>query len=292
MTTFYVGHRPILRGRSDTPNTYTGLLGVYSNWDLMYTSHVLDGAPDLQHTPGVAQDTGGGEGDVQLSAMFTGTLDFVYPLDDPYNAVNPTSVNYFYGAFPSYQYWGLTSSYSGEDGTIDGHRPIVNGASYGHLAYSPNLPTDANGNPVGLGTESPYREWDYYYHGISNNQVLGTSRLGHTVRFTAGYSDREGVAGIGEPWDTGTQAASFGSFQPYLYKGVDSAFGHGPGGSGEEEFTVFGHMYEPAGSVGTTHDFYGDEHVREWFGVPSCSALNGGIPANGTNKPAVLAPRI
>jgi len=294
MTTYYVGLRDtVLKGRSDTPNTYTGLLGKYSNWDLMYTSHVLDGAPDKNHVPGVPQDSGGGEGDVQLSAMFAGTLYFVYPLAGAYNAVAPASVSYFYGAFPDYQYWGLITNYSGEDGTVFGHRPIVSTTTWGHLAYSPLESLDQNGNPVGLGPSAPYREWDYYYHGLPNTQAFNTARVGHVAHFTTSETgDVQGTAGIGESWDTYTPAASFGSFQPYLYKGVNAAFGNGPGGSGEEEFVTYGHIYEAANSVGTATDFYGDEHTREWFGVPAAAALNGGVPANGNNSYSAYAPKL
>ena len=292
MTTFYVGLRPVLKGRSDTANTYTGLIGRYSNWDLMYSSHVLDGAPDKNHVPGVPQTSGGGEGDVVLSAMFNGTLHFVYPLAGAKNAVAPSSVRYFYGNFPSYEYHGLQTNYSGQNGAVDGHRPLVNTSSYGHLGYSPILALDANGNPVDMGTESPYREWDYYYHGLTNNQGLKSSTLGHIVRFTAPSVGQQGLADLGQPWDVGQQAATFGSFQPYIYKGVAKAFGGVGAGSGEEEFIKFGHVYAAANSVGTTHDVYGDEHTREWFGVPSASALSGGVPANGANSYSKFAPKL
>jgi len=284
MTTFYTGKRPVLKGRSDTANTYTGLIGRYSNWDLMYTSHVLDGAPDSQHTPGVAQDSGGGEGDVVLSSMFTGAaqaLYFKFRLAGAYNKVPPASVSYFYGNFPYLQYQGITVNYSGEDGSILGHRPIYQLSTYGHL--------------LGAGPSAPYALWDYYYHGLANNRILGTSTLGHIARYPQDNGPVAGLADLGEPWDAGQQAATFGSFQPYLYKGVAAAFGSVGGGTGEEEFVGYGHDYYAAGSVGTANDHYGDEHVREWFGVTSAKALGSfGTVAGGagSNTYPTLAPKL
>lgn len=48
MATFYIGYRPVLKGRDadDAVHFWKGTVGVYSNWDLMNPSHVLDGAPD------------------------------------------------------------------------------------------------------------------------------------------------------------------------------------------------------------------------------------------------------
>ncbi len=284
MTTFYVGKRPVLKGRSDTANTYTGLIGHYSNWDLMYTSHVLDGAPDYNHTPGVPQDSGGGEGDITLSQMFTGfaqTVNFRYRLANPTNQVNPASVSYFYGNFPTYIYQGLTENYTGENGTIVGHRPIYQFTGYGHL--------------LGQGVAAPYALWDYYYHGLPNNRILGTGTLGHVARYPQDSANVAGVADLGEPWDTNQQASTFGSFQPYLYKGVNAAFSPTPAGNGEEEFGPFGHVVPAAGSVGTSHDQYGYEHTREWFGVASAKALGGGgtvAGGPGSNSWPVLAPKL
>ncbi len=70
MTLFYTGYRPILRGQSDSDwvNTYTGKLGFYSNWSLMSTEHLLEGAPEANHVPG----TGYFPGDVFMSRRFLG----------------------------------------------------------------------------------------------------------------------------------------------------------------------------------------------------------------------------
>lgn len=53
MAVFYTGTRPVTKGRNinDSAHPYKGV-GVYSNWALHNTSHVLDGAPNNNHVPG------------------------------------------------------------------------------------------------------------------------------------------------------------------------------------------------------------------------------------------------
>jgi hypothetical protein len=48
MATFYTGYRPVLKGRDfdDSVHSWKGTVGTYSNWSLMNSSHVLDGAPN------------------------------------------------------------------------------------------------------------------------------------------------------------------------------------------------------------------------------------------------------
>lgn len=70
MAVFYTGYRPILRGQNDSDwvNTYTGRRGTYSNWSLMSSAHVLDGAPNTNHTPGTGYSPHG----LQLTRRFLG----------------------------------------------------------------------------------------------------------------------------------------------------------------------------------------------------------------------------
>lgn len=69
MATFYQGTRPVLKGRDadESIHPYKGV-GVYSNWALFNTSHVLDGAPDTDHTPGTGYHPHG----LQLTRRFRG----------------------------------------------------------------------------------------------------------------------------------------------------------------------------------------------------------------------------
>lgn len=84
MATFYVGPRPVLKGQNtgEMVNPYYNMRGVakgtgtYSYYPLYSTSHLLDGAPDRDHTPG----TGYFPGDVFMSQLFNGTTLYVHPL--------------------------------------------------------------------------------------------------------------------------------------------------------------------------------------------------------------------
>lgn len=84
MATFYVGPRPVLKGRStaNMVNPYTTMTGrqkstgVYSFYPLYSSDHVLDGAPDKHYVPG----TGAHPGNVFLSQLFTGAVFYLHPL--------------------------------------------------------------------------------------------------------------------------------------------------------------------------------------------------------------------
>lgn len=78
MATFYVGRRPVLKGRNsnDMVNPYKGTSGTYSFYPLFSSSHVLDGAPDNHFAPG----TGQFPGNRFLSQVFNGTTLYVHPL--------------------------------------------------------------------------------------------------------------------------------------------------------------------------------------------------------------------
>lgn len=78
MATFYVGPRPVLKGRNSNEmvNPYKGTAGTYSFYPLFSTSHVLDGAPDNHYTPG----TGNHPGNRFLSQIFNGTTIYIHPL--------------------------------------------------------------------------------------------------------------------------------------------------------------------------------------------------------------------
>jgi len=84
MATFYVGPRPVLKGRTTAGmvNPYTSMTGkakgtgTYSFYPLYSTSHVLDGAPDNHNIPG----TGQRPGNRFLSQVFNGTTLYVHPL--------------------------------------------------------------------------------------------------------------------------------------------------------------------------------------------------------------------
>ena len=74
MTTFYVGRRPVLKGRNSNEmvNSFKGTAGTYSFYPL-FAKGLLDGAPDNHHVPG----TGERPGNRFLSQLFTGSTLYV-----------------------------------------------------------------------------------------------------------------------------------------------------------------------------------------------------------------------
>jgi len=84
MATFYVGPRPVLKGRTtgNMVNPYKNMNGVskgsgtYSYYPLYSTEHVLDGFPDNHFDPG----TGQFPGNRFLSQIFNGSTLYVHPL--------------------------------------------------------------------------------------------------------------------------------------------------------------------------------------------------------------------
>lgn len=111
MATFYVGPRPVLKGRStaNMVNPYTTMTGkakgtgTYSFYPLYSTDHVLDGAPDNHHVPG----TGRHPGNLFLSQLFTGSVFYVHPLSGSFP---DGSATYEGARFRPYEYKGLAGS--------------------------------------------------------------------------------------------------------------------------------------------------------------------------------------
>jgi len=111
MATFYVGPRPVLKGRTSANmvNPYTSMTGkakgagTYSYYPLYSTDHILDGAPDNDHTPG----TGRHPGNVLLSQIFNGTTLYVHPLSGDFADGTAT---YDGARFRPKEYKGLVGS--------------------------------------------------------------------------------------------------------------------------------------------------------------------------------------
>lgn len=245
MATFYQGYRNVLKGRSEARNTYTGKLGVYSNWELMNPSHVLDGAPDHNRVPGSGPY---GEGDVTMSRWFLG-------LDVPFKKSSLVSPgikhpDIYSGRYPVYQWFGVPSAQSFRVG-------------FGHLPLA--------------GPMAEYAEWsNYIYVGLPIGKALPTATLGHVERFP-NYTSASTLG----PFNSNPgRSSSFGAFEPYINKGVydkKSAplalhTGHieyGPSVVADLMPSDYGRIPPPR----TTVVHYGFEHVMEWFGVPSAEAL-------------------
>jgi hypothetical protein len=171
MATFYVGPRPVLKGRntSEMVNPYKGTAGTYSYYPLFSTSHVLDGAPDNHFAPG----TGQFPGNRFLSQVFNGTTLYVHPLSGTF----ADGVGYEGARFQPKQYKGLagaavfssgyghadrTSDYSYNNYIFDGVTSANIFANTGHAAR-----TEADGAPASFGVFRPNE-----VHGVTSAAVF------------------------------------------------------------------------------------------------------------------------
>lgn len=90
MATFYVGLRPVLRGRNSSEfiNVFKGEAGTYSHYAL-FGPGLLTDAPDNDHVPG----TGYAPGNLTLSRRFTGE-DEGSPMDGAGNGVRISGMRF------------------------------------------------------------------------------------------------------------------------------------------------------------------------------------------------------
>lgn len=110
MATFYVGPRPVLKGRStaEMVNPYTTMTGkskgtgTYSFYPLYSTSHVLDGAPDNHYVPGTGQHPG----NRFLSQIFVGSTLYIHPLSGTF----ADGAGYEGARFKPLEFKGLTGA--------------------------------------------------------------------------------------------------------------------------------------------------------------------------------------
>lgn len=198
MATFYVGPRPVLRGRStaDMVNPWKGSAGTYSFYPL-FAKGVLDGAPDNHYVPG----TGRHPGNVLLSQLFNGSTLYVHPLSGSFK----DGSGYEGARWRPLEHKGLSTAkaFSG---------------SYGHA----------------IDRENDYALYsNYKFDGVAAANVFA-SGYGHAPRATGGPSSFElfrpdefsGVAsatvftsGYGQANDT----SEYGRYKVLEYKGVASA---------------------------------------------------------------------
>lgn len=121
MPTFYVGHRPVLRGRDGDTFGPDGEETVYSYYPFTHADQALAGMPDKpSHVPG----TGRHPNSVQLSGWFLGTLHQNTPMDNPGDGARQDP--YFNRQQP-YLYKGLVSTQA-LAGPHFGHAHGINGA--------------------------------------------------------------------------------------------------------------------------------------------------------------------
>jgi len=184
MATFYVGPRPVLKGRTTAGmvNPYTSMTGkakstgTYSYYPLYSTSHVLDGAPDNHYVPG----TNDSAGNLFLSQLFTGSVSYIHPLSGTFP---DGSATYDGARFKPLEYKGLAGAKAfpsdfGHASRADTEYSLYNNyifdgvtsanvfASTGH-----GQRTEATGAPSSFGFFQPTE-----FHGVTSTTV-----------FTSGY---------------------------------------------------------------------------------------------------------
>lgn len=189
MAIFYTGHKPVTKGRNanDSVHPYKGV-GEYSNYDLWNTSHILDGAPNSDHTPG----TGYHPGDYYLSSVMMGAfVDYKTPLTDPGNG-------------PELTWYTLSSillQRRGQDG-----QHAFGGADFGH--------------------EQRDSEYSYGYakHAETTTELLAGT--GHEYR-TVGDANAASTFGRFEPYiNKGITEVFEGDLGHEIPAGYDGEYGH------------------------------------------------------------------
>ena len=170
---FYVGPRPVLRGRNsnDNVNTFTGKVGEYSNWSLMNPDAPLKGMPNNDHTPGTGRHPHG----LYNTRTFRGLEDRTQPLDSP-----------------------------GEGARLENHRwhPWENKSAGNAKVFKAGFGHEV-GTPVAGQEHYGYADW--IYDGVTKKPLSGT--FGHGVR----GPDAEGTAnsfGRFNPFDYGAKGVT------------------------------------------------------------------------------------
>lgn len=148
MTTFYVGARPVLRGRDadNFINFWKNKVGVYSNWSLQDTApKLLAGFPDNEYVLGTPKHAG------ILEYLFSGK-QHVAPMD---GAGGGTRLDY--GRLHMMEYKGAVPAFP---------------SGYGH-AYNRGLYYEGYSNSV--------------YPGLSSTVGLPSATTGHAHRVNVSY---------------------------------------------------------------------------------------------------------
>jgi len=198
MATFYVGRRPVLKGRNSNEmvNPYKGTAGTYSFYPLYSTSHVLDGAPDNHFAPG----TGQFPGNRFLSQVFNGTDLYVHPLSGTF----PDGKATYDGArFRPFEYKGLSGASAFPSGF--GHADRASDYSYNNylfdgvtsseifVSFGHGPRTEAQGAPSSFGVFRPDE-----YAGVASGVV-----------FASGYGQAN-------------TESDYGRYKVLEYKGLES----------------------------------------------------------------------
>jgi hypothetical protein len=186
MATFYVGPRPVLKGRStaDMVNVFKGTAGTYSFYPL-FAKGLLDGAPDNHHVPG----TGRHPGNVllsQLAGTFADGAGYEGARYKPFEFKGLVGA----AAFPSdFGHADRVSDYSYNNYIFDG---VTSSNIFAGTGHGPR--TEAQGAPSSFGVFRP-------------NEPQGVASA--TV-FTSGYGQAN-------------TESDYGRNKVLEYRGLDSA---------------------------------------------------------------------
>ena len=193
MATFYVGPRPVLRGRNtnDMVNPWKGTAGTYSFYPL-FAPGLLTGAPDNHHVPG----TGYHPGNVLLSQIFNGTTLYIHPLAGTF----PDGTATYDGVrFKPKEYKGVSGVFtSGYGHASDKTRPYALYANYIFDGVS-----SANAFAAGYGHAKRITDYSLYNNAIFDG--VDSAQL-----FPAGY----GQANV---------SSEYGRSKVQEWKGIPSA---------------------------------------------------------------------
>lgn len=192
MATYYVGPRPVLKGRTSSGmvNPYKGTAGKYSFYPLYADSHVLDGGPDRHHVPG----TGNHPGNVLLSQVFNGSTLYIHPLSGTFQ----DGVGNDGGRFKPDTYKGVSGAFT----SGYGHADRENSSSL-YSNYKFDGVDSANVFASGYGHGKRVTDYSLY----DNHEFDGVASA---VVFTSGY---------GQP----NTATEYGRNKVGEFKGVASA---------------------------------------------------------------------
>ena len=182
MATFYVGPRPVLKGRTTAGmvNPYTSMTGkakgtgTYSYYPLYSTSHVLDGAPDNHNVPG----SGARPGNRFLSQVFVGTTLYIHPLSGTFQ----DGAQYEGARFRPLEFKGLTgakafpATFGHESGRVTTYsfynNYIFDGVTSANIFSNTGhgQRTEAQGAPSSFGFFQPTE-----FHGVTSVKAFPTT---------------------------------------------------------------------------------------------------------------------
>lgn len=194
MATFYVGKRPVLRGRRDSDFSFTektktlsgktrSAVGTYSRYTL-FGPGVLTGAPDNDHTPGTGYSPHG----LFLTRYFRG-LDTKGALDGPGSGARLTGARY-----RPLEYKGLSVAAALADSSLGHARRVTSYSQYDNFTFDGVTSAEALKAPghairaIGAsGTAASFGYFDPYGYKGTTTQALSGATQAYPTTFDHAY---------------------------------------------------------------------------------------------------------